>query len=195
MLKKLSPAPILGLPSAGTAEPHSFFRPEHVLTDGQELQLGDSTLRAVFTPGHAANHVCFILVEDRLLFSGDHVLNGSTTIVNPPDGHMGDYLRSLDRLAGLEPLFILPAHGHVLGSAQQAIAHLKAHRLLRERKVMEAVATRPGADLAQLVTLAYDDTPREVHGIAQRSLLAHLEKLRDDGRVRVEGSGWRAAAT
>lgn len=195
MLKKLSPAPILGLPSADTAEPHSFFRPDQALTDGQALQLGDITLRAILTPGHAANHVCFFLVEDRLLFSGDHVLNGSTTIVNPPDGHMGDYLRSLDRLASLEPLFILPAHGHVLGAAQQGIARLKAHRLLRERKVVEAVAARPGADLPQLVTLAYDDTPREAHGIAQRSLLAHLQKLRDDGRVRTDGKGWQVVAS
>jgi recombination protein RecT len=193
MLQALSPAPILGLPSAATAEPHSFFRPDQSLTNGQVLEIGDITLSAVFTPGHAANHVCFFAAEDRLLFSGDHVLNGSTTIVNPPDGHMGDYLRSLDRLASLEPLFILPAHGHVLGSAPQAIARLKAHRLLRERKVLEAVAAGPGSDLAQLVTLAYDDTPREAHGIAQRSLLAHLEKLRDDGRVEVDGQGWRLA--
>jgi glyoxylase-like metal-dependent hydrolase (beta-lactamase superfamily II) len=157
------------------------------------LELGDVTLRAVFTPGHAANHVCFFLAEDRLLFSGDHVLNGSTTIVNPPDGHMGDYLRSLDRLATLEPLFILPAHGHVIGSAKESIARLKAHRLLREKKVLDAVTTLPGSDLPDLVPRAYDDTPREAHGIAQRSLLAHLEKLRDDRRVRAQGSLWYPA--
>ena len=191
LLQALCPAPILGLPSAPTAESHSFFRPDRVLEDGQLLELGDITLRAVVTPGHAANHVCFFLVEDRLLFSGDHVLNGSTTIVNPPDGHMGDYLHSLDRLADLAPLFILPAHGHVMGSAQDGIARLKAHRLRRERKVLDAVTARPGADLADLVTLAYDDTPREAHGIAQRSLLAHLEKLRDDGRVTSDDNGWQ----
>ena len=193
LLQALSPAPILGLPSADTAEPHSFFRPDGALADGQLLELGDFTLQTVFTPGHAANHVCFFLIEDRLLFSGDHVLNGSTTIVNPPDGHMGDYLRSLDRLARLEPLFILPAHGHVMGAALAGIARLKAHRLLREKKVMDAVAACPGADLPALVVLAYDDTPREAHGIAQRSLLAHLEKLRDDGRVRADGIGWYPA--
>jgi recombination protein RecT len=193
LLQAICPAPILGLPSAPTAEPHSFFRPDQVLEDGQLLELGDVTLRAVFTPGHAANHVCFFLAEDRLLFSGDHVLNGSTTIVNPPDGHMGDYLRSLDRLATLEPLFILPAHGHVIGSAKESIARLKAHRLLREKKVLDAVTTLPGSDLPDLVPRAYDDTPREAHGIAQRSLLAHLEKLRDDRRVRAQGSLWYPA--
>ena len=108
---------------------------------------------------------------------------------------MGDYLRSLDRLARLEPLFILPAHGHVMGAALAGIARLKAHRLLREKKVMDAVAACPGADLPALVVLAYDDTPREAHGIAQRSLLAHLEKLSDDGRVSGDGNGWRVVGS
>ncbi|MBA3477755.1 MAG: MBL fold metallo-hydrolase [Lautropia sp.] len=194
MLQALAPAPVLGVPSAPTAEEHSFFRPDEVLTDGQILQVGGTSLQVVAAPGHAANHVCFFLAEDRLLFSGDHVLNGSTTIVNPPDGHMGDYLRSLDRLAQLNPLFILPAHGHVLGSAPDAIARLKAHRLKRERKVLEAVRARPDCGLDQLVTLAYDDTPTAAHGIAKRSLLAHLEKLTDDGLAAASGAGWRAVS-
>jgi recombination protein RecT len=191
MLQALAPAPVLGLPSATTAEPHSFFRPNRVLEDGDLLALGDTTLEVIATPGHAANHLCFFLREDRLLFSGDHVLSGSTTIVSPPDGHMGDYLRSLDRLAQLEPLFILPAHGHVIGSAQSAIARLKAHRLAREAKVLRAVGALPQRGLDELVTLAYEDTPLHAHGIARRSLLAHLDKLVEDGRIAEEQSGWR----
>jgi recombination protein RecT len=191
LLQALAPAPILGLPSASTAEPHSYFRPDRVLEDGEVLALGDSTLEVIATPGHAANHLCFFLREDRLLFSGDHVLSGSTTIVSPPDGHMGDYLRSLDRLAQLESRFILPAHGHVIGSAQGAIARLKAHRLIREAKVLRAVAALPGRGLDDLVSLAYDDTPPEAHGIARRSLLAHLDKLVEDRQLAAEDAGWR----
>lgn len=191
MLQALAGAPIMGRPSADTAEPHSFFRPDRTLEDGQVLQLGDLTIQVIATPGHAANHVCFFIPEDRLLISGDHVLNGSTTIVNPPDGHMGDYLRSLDRLAALEPLFILPAHGHVMGAAREGIARLKAHRLKREAKILAAVAALPGAGLEGLVSTAYDDTPVEVHGIAQRSLLAHLTKLLDDGRIAAYRKGWQ----
>lgn len=192
MLKALTGAPIMGRPSADTAEAHSFFRPERSLQDGEVLELGDVTVRVVATPGHAANHLCFFIPEDRLLFSGDHVLNGSTTIVNPPDGNMRDYLRSLDRLSALEPLFILPAHGHVLGAATAGIARLKAHRLMREAKVLHAVVTRPGGDLDDLVRLAYDDTPVEAHGIAKRSLLAHIGKLTDDGQVAAYRAGWQA---
>ena len=191
MLQALVGAPIMGLPSADTAEAHSFFRPDQTLADGQTLRLGDMTIQVVATPGHAANHLCFFISEDRLLFSGDHVLNGSTTIVNPPDGHMGDYLRSLDRMAALEPLFILPAHGHVMGAAQESIARLKAHRLMREAKVLQAVAALPCTGLDELVSLAYDDTPVEAHGIARRSLLAHLIKLLDDGRIATRGAGWQ----
>ena len=193
LLQAMSPAPILGCPSAETAEPHSYFRPDRVLQDGEQIELGDITLQVIATPGHAANHLCFFLPEDRLLFSGDHVLNGSTTIVNPPDGNMSDYLRSLDRLADLDPLFILPAHGHVLGSGRASISRLKAHRLMREAKVLSAVQDAPGRRLEELVSIAYDDTPVKIHGIACRSLLAHLQKLRDDGRVVTDGSGWRPA--
>lgn len=192
LLQALAPAPILGIPSAPTAREDSFFRPDEVIEDGRTLTLGDMTLRAVVTPGHAANHVCFHLPEDRLLFSGDHVLNGSTTIVNPPDGNMIDYLRSLDRLAALEADFILPAHGHVLGDAGAAIRRLKSHRLMREAKVLRAVVERPGESLEELVAAAYDDTPVQAHGIAARSLLAHLEKLIAEGQVAPIGKGWQA---
>lgn len=191
MLRAITGVPVMGRSSADTAEEHSFFRPDKEMDDGQVLKLGDMSIQVIATPGHAANHLCLFIPEDRLLFSGDHVLNGSTTIVNPPDGDMVAYLHSLDRLAALSPLFILPAHGHVIGQAQAAIARLKSHRLMREAKVLRAVAGRPGGNLAELVALAYDDTPLAAHGIAQRSLLAHVEKLAQEGRVLPYGSGWR----
>jgi glyoxylase-like metal-dependent hydrolase (beta-lactamase superfamily II)/8-oxo-dGTP pyrophosphatase MutT (NUDIX family) len=193
-------APILGCASLPTARPGSAFTPDRELADGEVLRFDDPTsdlqvalgfsLQAVATPGHAANHLCFWLAEDGLLFTGDHVLNGSTTVVDPPDGHMGDYLASLDKLAALGAAFILPAHGYVLAPAGQAITQLKAHRLSREAKVKRVldahVAEHPAEagshDLSALADAllpqAYDDVPPAIWPVAKRSLIAHLERLR-----------------
>ena len=178
--------PIVGLPSQATSRPDSQFTPDRVLADGELLQLQGAgtthTLQAIHTPGHASNHLCLVLREDGLLFSGDHVLNGSTTMVSPPDGDMTAYLDSLDRLTAacrehtIE--FILPAHGHVLGFAEEAIARLKAHRLQREAKVIAAMRARPDGTPQDWVPLAYDDTPEAVWPLALRSLLAHVDRVR-----------------
>jgi recombination protein RecT len=177
--------PIFGLPSAPTARAYSEFVPDRELADGQQLVLEGGgarhTLQAIHTPGHAANHVCLVLLEDGLLFSGDHVLNGSTTVVDPPDGDMSAYIDSLDRLTaacGTHGIgFILPAHGHVLGFAASAIAHLKAHRLKREAKVMAAMQARPDGTMDDWVELAYDDVPPRMWPMAKRSLLAHVQRI------------------
>lgn len=182
--------PILGLPSAPTARAASAFTPDLPLQNNELVALHSSrpgheithTLRAVHTPGHAANHLCLVLEEDGLLFSGDHILNGSTTVVDPPDGDMTAYLDSLDRLAHLcaeEDLrFILPAHGYVLGDAASQIARLKAHRLAREAKILAAMQARPEGSMDDWVALAYDDVPERVWPLAKRSMLAHVERLR-----------------
>lgn len=182
--------PILGLPSGPQARANSQFTPDRALSDGELLTLSGQglegkithTLEVVHTPGHAANHLCLLLREDGLLFSGDHILNGSTTVIDPPDGNMADYLDSLDRLDALCERhgvpFILPAHGHVLGDARGAIAHLKAHRLAREAKVIAAMRKLPDGTLQQWVALAYDDVPERMWPLAQRSLLAHVERIR-----------------
>jgi glyoxylase-like metal-dependent hydrolase (beta-lactamase superfamily II)/8-oxo-dGTP pyrophosphatase MutT (NUDIX family) len=197
--------PILGLPSAPTSRENSRFVPERALADGEALVLtapagGTHTLRVVHTPGHAANHLCLLLEEDGLLFSGDHILNGSTTVIDPPDGHMGDYLDSLDRLDRLCAQhgvhFILPAHGYVLGDhprsadnpgapehggARAAIAHLKAHRLAREAKVARAMQALPDGTLDDWVKIAYDDVPERLWPVAKRSMLAHVEHIQSLG--------------
>jgi len=200
--------PILGLPSAPTARAGSQFTPERALADGERLVLvgadGDPlrrhTLQVIHTPGHAANHLCLLLEEDGLLFSGDHILNGSTTVIDPPDGHMGDYLDSLDTLDRLcaehSVHFILPAHGYVLGDfprcadnpaapehggARAAIAHLKAHRLAREAKVAQAMEALPDGTLDDWVKLAYADVPERLWPVAKRSLLAHVERIQSLG--------------
>lgn len=182
--------PILGLPSAPTARAASVFTPDRALQNGELLVLtgpaeiaeNTHTLQVAHTPGHAANHLCLLLREDGLLFSGDHILNGSTTVIDPPDGNMADYLDSLDRLDalcdqhGVE--FILPAHGYVLGDARGAIARLKAHRLAREAKVLTAMQALPEGSMDDWVARAYDDVPPRMWPVAQRSLLAHVERIR-----------------
>ena len=186
--------PILGLPSAPTARAASTFTPDRALQNNELLALMGKapegkithTLQVIHTPGHAANHVCLLLREDGLLFSGDHILNGSTTVIDPPDGNMADYLDSLDRLDALcaehSVEFILPAHGHVLGGpingARSAIAKLKAHRLAREAKVLAAMQALPDGSMEDWVQHAYDDVPPRMWPVAQRSLLAHVERIR-----------------
>jgi recombination protein RecT len=169
---------IAGLKSLPTARAYSEFTPEMQVVEGQLFKVGDSTLRVVLTPGHAANHCCFVMEEDKLLISGDHILNGSTTIVDPPDGNMNDYINSLDALYAQDVEFILPAHGYVLGPAKPAIAHLKKHRLAREAKVIAAMRASPSASLEEWVKHAYADTDARLHGIALRSLTAHVERVR-----------------
>ena len=173
--------PILGLSSASTANAQSQFKPDRELAHEEILKVGDHSLKVLFTPGHAANHVCLALLEDGLLFSGDHVLNGSTTVVNPPDGGMTDYLDSLDLLArecqAHQLEFILPAHGYVLGFASQAIAQLKAHRLKREAKVVAAMRALPHGTLEEWVAHAYDDVPERLWPVAARSLQAHVDRI------------------
>ena len=181
--------PILGLPSQATARADSAFTPDRALQNQELLALVSKgpeaktthTLQVIHTPGHAANHLCLVLLEDGLLFSGDHILNGSTTVVNPPDGAMTAYLNSLDLLSracdshAIE--FILPAHGYVLGEAKTAIAQLKAHRLKREAKVLAVMQALPDGSLDDWVALAYDDVDPRIWPVAKRSLLAHVERL------------------
>ena len=183
---------VMGLPSSAHARQHSEFVPDKVLQDGEKFVLNSQselhTLQVIHTPGHAANHLCLILQEDGLLISGDHVLNGSTTVVDPPDGHMGDYLASLDKLVVAckqwRVQFILPAHGYVLGnlwnepySATDCIKRLKAHRLKREDKVRRAMQALPQGSLQDWLPLAYDDVPEALWPVAMRSLQAHVEHV------------------
>ncbi len=196
--------PILGMASLPTAPAHSAFVPDRELADGERIVLGESdhghTLRAVHTPGHAANHLCFLLEEDRLLFTGDHVLNGTTPVIDPPDGNMTDYLESLDRLLALCEAenvgFLLPAHGHVLGNepgeahdARDAIRRLKSHRLRREAKILSVMRKLPDGTLEDWLPHAYDDVPRMLWPVAMRSLTAHVERIRNGKHAVREKNG------
>ncbi|MEZ5740259.1 MAG: MBL fold metallo-hydrolase [Burkholderiaceae bacterium] len=187
----LPAVPILGRPSGPLFNPAWPFTPDRVLEDGEILTIGDTRIKVLHTPGHASNHVCLLLEQDRLLVSGDHILNGSTTVVDHPDGNMKAYIDSLHRLAGEDIAYILPAHGYVLGRAKHEIEALIRHRLRREAKVLAALASIGQGSLDELVLLAYDDVDPILHPVAKRSLAAHLHKLAEDGKASVHGDRWR----
>lgn len=165
------------------------LEPDRLIGDGAVVEEGDVPLGALHTPGHASDHLCFTLeVPVRLLFSGDHVMGGSTVVIAPPDGDMGDYLESLERLIRLRPGFdaIAPGHGAVMEDAAVVLAHYLAHRLEREASVRAALARRRTATVDGLLGDVYSDVPPLLHPVARYSLWAHLRKLASDGEATTE---------
>jgi glyoxylase-like metal-dependent hydrolase (beta-lactamase superfamily II) len=192
-LRRRTGARVAGRPVPEDARHDETFRPDRVLQDGEVIAAGGVTMRAVHTPGHASNHLCFLWEERRLLFTGDHIMQGSTVVISPPDGDMAVYLASLERLLHLDLAQLAPGHGRMIADPYEEVTRLIAHRLKRERKVLEAVSAG-GGSLPELVKRAYDDAPERLHAVAQRSLHAHLIKLRDEGRVKEGDGGWYATA-
>jgi glyoxylase-like metal-dependent hydrolase (beta-lactamase superfamily II) len=164
------------------------FSPDRVFRDGDSLKGAEFTLRALHTPGHASNHLCYLLEAEKLLFTGDHVMQGSTVVISPPDGDMAAYLQSLEALLALDVHRIAPGHGEAIERPHDEVRRLIAHRLMRERKVVDAFATKNPATLDELLPVVYADTLAKLHPVARRSLHAHLIKLVEDGRV-VESDG------
>ncbi len=174
--------PIIGLPSASTST-HGVFTPDRQAIHGEVMHVGADEVEIIFTPGHAANHLCLLIKTGAVLLSGDHILCGTTPVIGPPDGDMLDYLASLDLLMTRNIDYIAPAHGYVIANAPKAMQALKAHRLAREKKVLAGLTTRPEM-ISAMVADVYDDVPEGLHVVAQRSLLAHLLKLEREGIAR-----------
>jgi len=164
------------------------FTPDRALSDGDTVDCGEFRLRAVHTPGHASNHLCYLLEPGHLLFTGDHVMQGSTVVISPPDGDMLVYFKSLNKLSNFEITAFAPGHGHVIETPREEVAKLIAHRLKREAKVLHALNLKHPATLEELVPLAYDDVSPKLYAPAQRSLHAHLLKLAQESRA-VESAG------
>jgi len=191
-LKAATGAQVLGFgatPDDGRQDEH--FVPDRVLRDGDVVTCGEHRLRTVHTPGHASNHLCYLLEDQGLLFTGDHVMQGSTVVISPPDGDMQAYLDSLARLLKLPITAFAPGHGHVIASPQDEVRRLIAHRLKREEKIFAALTQTGPATLEQLVQRAYDDVPERIHNVAMRSLHAALIRLERQGRVSSEAAQWR----
>ena len=186
LLKAKTGAQVLGRPAPQGQD--ATFKPDIVLENGQRIDLGEISLRAIHTPGHASNHVCYLLEQTKMLFTGDHVMQGSTVVINPPDGNMRVYLQSLERLLGEDIAIIAPGHGYLIGAPHKEIRRLIAHRLNRERKVLAALERLEHPSLEEMLPLVYDDVPERIHRVAARSLTAHLDKLLAEGAVRLEES-------
>ena len=171
------------------------FEPDRVLCHGDSLVLGKGvTLQVVATPGHASNHLCYLLKEERLLFTGDHLMQGSTVVINPPDGSMANYLDSLRALLDLELDWLAPGHGFLIDQPHETVRRVIDHRQRREALILASVSKLGPVDELRLLAAVYADTPSRLHAVASRSLLAHLLKLQDDGAVVSGPHGvWQAA--
>lgn len=191
-LRQATGAEVAGLVAAQDGRQDAGFIPDRVLHDGNVIALKGATLRVVHTPGHASNHLCYLLTEQKLLFTGDHIMQGSTVVIPPPDGDMQAYLGSLEKLLALDLAALAPGHGRLIETPHEEVRRLIAHRLKREQKVIDALAHRHRAALDELVPLAYDDVPARLYPVARRSLHAHLIKLAREGRAREDAAGWQA---
>ncbi|MEY2403735.1 MAG: hypothetical protein QOD38_1286 [Acidimicrobiaceae bacterium] len=150
--------------------------------DGFRIEATEFRLKAVHTPGHASNHLCYLLEEERLLFSGDHIMQGSTVVIAPPDGDMAAYLDSLARVRGLRLRSIAPGHGHLIDDPSAVVDEYLAHRLEREQQVLDAI-TAGDQTTAEIVARLYAGLVEELVPRAKQSVHAHLRKLAVDGQV------------
>jgi glyoxylase-like metal-dependent hydrolase (beta-lactamase superfamily II) len=182
-------AQLLGRPPPGDGRQDLTFTPTRVLEDREGIEVGEMRLRALHTPGHASNHVCYLLEGTGLIFTGDHLMQGSTVVIAPPDGNMSHYLSSLRRLTHEPATRIAPGHGLTIEDARGEVARIIAHRLQREAKVVAKLRDAPGT-VSDLVGLVYDDVDQRLHPLAKSSLLAHLLKLEEDGRAARAGDAW-----
>jgi glyoxylase-like metal-dependent hydrolase (beta-lactamase superfamily II) len=161
------------------------LRVDRELRDGDMIEATEFRLRAVHTPGHASNHLCYLVEEERLLFSGDHVMEGSTVVIAPPDGDMAAYLTSLERLRTMRPPLraIAPGHGHLIEDPKAKLTEYVEHRLARERQVVEVLRELGSATAEQLVERIYVGLVDELVLRARQSVHAHLRKLAAEGAV------------
>jgi glyoxylase-like metal-dependent hydrolase (beta-lactamase superfamily II) len=190
-------APIVGcaplaLETVGPRADASFdgdYSPDRVLEDGDAAEVDGQRIVAVATPGHTSNHLCFAYGD--ALFSGDHVMGWSTTVVVPPDGDMAAYMQSLDTLRGRDDRIYYPAHGPAVTNPQQYVRHLMGHRMQREKQILKLVGERPRA-IPEIVANAYPGLDPRLVTAAGGSVFAHLLDLERRGLVRNEGDQWIA---
>jgi glyoxylase-like metal-dependent hydrolase (beta-lactamase superfamily II) len=190
-LAELTGARLIGLSPPGDGRQDATFAPQHLPIDGERLSVGECQLIAIHTPGHASNCVCYLLERERLLFTGDHVLEGVSPVILPPDGDMSAYLNSLDKLQSHDFERIAPGHGGVMGRAKEILTALRAHRLAREEKVLGSLRRLAAATLDELTPVVYDDVAVERHRWARLTLEAHLIKLAREHRASERNGLWR----
>jgi len=200
-LQAATGAPIVGcaplsLDDAGPRADEAFdaaYRPDRVLADGERLGADGWALEAVATPGHTSNHLCLALAGEGALFTGDHVMGWSTTVVAPPDGDMADYMASLDKLLGRDDRIYYPAHGPAVEDPHAHVRRLIEHRHARERQIVGHLERGEGRIPAMVAEMYADIDPR-LFPAAGRSVLAHLVDLERRRLVREQGGEWTLAA-
>jgi glyoxylase-like metal-dependent hydrolase (beta-lactamase superfamily II) len=180
-------------PSTGEEADDTSFVPDVRLADGDVLHGDSFTLTALHTPGHAANHLCFALAEEKALFSGDHVMGWSSSVIAPPDGDMAAYMAGLERLIARDDTILYPTHGAPIENPRPYLRALLAHRRAREAEVQSALECGPGT-VAALVAALYPGLDPVLHGAAALTLTAHLLKLEAEGTARRDGKAWQLSA-
>lgn len=190
LLARETGAELLGQPAPDGAHQDATFKPDRILQDGDQLASDEFVIEAVHTPGHASNHLCYRHVGKNWLFTGDHVIDGSTVVIDPPDGDMKHYLQSLQRVKDLNCAALAPGHGELIHDPGRLIDWIVEHRLEREAKVRAALAANPNLTATELVPHVYKDVDKQLYGWAERSLLAHLLKLEDDGAAKCAAERW-----
>jgi len=207
-LQQATGAPVLGRTASHPEWQDPHFAPQRELQHGERIALGgpmagamvgadgSATLRVLHTPGHASNHLCFLLEEEATLFTGDHVMQGSTVVINPPDGDMAAYLAALHGLLDIELDWLAPGHGFLVAHPHEVLRALIAHRLRREARVWVSLRELGPAAIDTLLPAVYADVPVALYPVARRSLLAHLLKLQTEGRASQGECGvlWVASA-
>lgn len=162
------------------------FTPTHTLKDGEKIKGDGWTLKAVHTPGHTSNHMCFALEEENTLFSGDHIMAWSTSIIIPPDGDMADYMNSLERVLADNYSVLRPTHGPAIIEPRPFIEALIAHRIDRADAIISAVASGTSG-VKEIVEQVYQGLPQNLHNAAAMSALSHLILMVNDGRIKCDG--------
>lgn len=184
-------AQVIGLPPPPGSGQDPSFRAARPCQDGERIDCGEFSMRLIHTPGHVSNHLCFLLEQDALLFTGDHILDGMTPVIAPPDGCMRQYLQALERLKTLPLRALAPAHGRVMLEPILVIETLLRHRARRESKLLSVLAAQSQPlSLQALAELVYDDIVPALLPLARRTLQAHLLKLEAEGRARQADDLW-----
>ncbi len=196
-LKAATGAPIIGcaplsLSDDGPRSDAAFdpdYAPDRVLADGESISGEGWTLSSVATPGHTSNHLCFALAENSGLFTGDHVMKWSTSVVSPPDGNMADYMASLQKLYDRRDAVYFPAHGPIITNPKQLVRGMMGHRRQREAQILRLLGAAPHA-IPAMVAVMYKGLDPRLTGAAGRSVLAHLVDLEGRGLVRQDNDVW-----
>jgi glyoxylase-like metal-dependent hydrolase (beta-lactamase superfamily II) len=169
------------------------YTPDRILTDGESISGDGWTIEAVATPGHTSNHLCYALLESGALFTGDHVMKWSTSVVSPPDGDMAAYMASLQKLYDRDDRTYYPAHGPAVEKPRQLVRGMIGHRRQREAQILKLLSQGPHA-IPDMVASMYKGLDPRLKGAAGRSVLAHLVDLQNKGRVATKGEQWQLMA-